>query len=118
MGKKFCSTENNSKNKEKEMSSYCHFVLWPSHNCCTPPPAILFSHQIGRKRVPVSPPVQRLLLSAVRSGGHEGFTMTRHPAVLRPLAALTEVRAGSQGEIQVSQFRVSYEITTRNRGSR
>lgn len=48
----------------------------------------------------------------VKSEGHAGFMLSRHPKVLRPSHG---VRVGSQGQILVSQFRVSYwiRLTTR-----
>lgn len=134
MGKTcFCSTKNNTKYTTIQNAQLvkCPVILVTSdslrHTIIAQPRLLSrFSIRLGVNeppRPPLSPAMQRLLLSAVlmvsvKSEGHAGFTTTRHPDALRPKATEQGVRAGSQGEIRVSQFRVSYEIKSRHPGNR
>lgn len=111
------------------MSCYsCNFRFSPSRHHRTTPPAFSFQHQIGRERAPMHPPPRPpCRAEAAPVSRVDGFCekwgsrRVHHDPAPRCTEAKSYragVRAGSQGEIRVSQFRVSYEIKSRHPGNR
>lgn len=75
-------------------------------NCHTTLPAFVAASDLSEcsLRQMEAATVRHVFIS-VKSEGHAGFMLCRHPKVLRPSHG---VRVGSQSQILVSQFRVSY----------